>query len=109
MMGSVLCPVSGHPADAGPVRLQECRDIPDGHHGETRVFFFKLDFDFVVRLGKFYRETPVEFSFETFEHPVVLENFNHLLLTLIHFPPPATFALLRSRAFIASLFSLSTK
>jgi hypothetical protein len=26
-------------------------------------------------------------------------------LTLIHFPPPATFALLRSRAFIASVVS----
>jgi hypothetical protein len=72
MMRSVLSPVSGHPADAGPVRLQECRDIPDGHHGETCVLFFKLDFDFVVRLRDFYRETPVEFSFESFEHRLFL-------------------------------------
>ena len=72
MMTSMLCPVSGHPADAGPVRLQKGCDIRDRHHGETRVLFFKLDFDFVVRLRNFYRETPVEFSFESFEHRLFL-------------------------------------
>jgi hypothetical protein len=72
MMTSMLRPLSRHTSNGCPVSLQECRDIPDGHHGETCVLFFKLDFDFVVRLRDFYRETPVEFSFESFEHRLFL-------------------------------------